>query len=96
MREEVWGQENVEAWTRFRSYLKKFLEATSRTSCLHASELLDSRVVFKPIKVSVIGAGLTVTAGVHGEICANKTASNGRTENASVNVFSECVPLPVR
>ena len=60
------------------------------------SKLTDSRGIFKPIEVSVVGARLTVTAGVHGDVGADKTACNGRTENASINVFGERLPLTVR
>lgn len=52
--------------------------------------------IFKPIEVGTIRAGLTITAGVHGYVGPNKTAGNGRAEDAPINIFGECLPLTVR
>ena len=52
--------------------------------------------IFEPIEIGVVGAGLTVTAGVHGNVSADKTACDGRAENATIHVFGERLPLTVR
>ena len=37
----------------------------------------------------MIGAGLTITAGVHGDVGADKTTSDGRAENTTIYFFGE-------
>src|SRR5512145_1367671 len=56
-------------------------------------ELLIQSDVLKPIEVRVVRAGLTVAAGIHGDVRSDKAASNGCAENATIHIFSNRPPL---